>query len=153
MSSSRVIFVGAISIILGFYVLGLRSADANHQSIAFAHLYQLQANQIALSGIDYAVNEMGKSRKSFERTNIPYFEGFLDVRIDTSGFPATQASVVTIGRYKTHEARLTAIVQTPSSQVRKKKWNRWEIQSVYPEIRKEEFEAIYTNLKRYSNAQ
>jgi len=155
-SSSRVVFVGAISIILGFYVYGFRSADVNHQSVAYAHLFQLQANQIALSGIDWGVNIMpsNPSGYSLNVSGKPYFGGELDIRIE--GISTTEARIRATGKFKTHEAKIIAIVKkhsaVPAPPAWKKKWNQWAVETVYPDIRKKEFEDIFTNLKRYATA-
>ncbi|MEX2117041.1 MAG: hypothetical protein WEB37_09135, partial [Bacteroidota bacterium] len=64
MGNSRVIFVGAVSIILGLYSVGLQKAERAVDRVGEVHAYQMQAEEIAKGGIALAVYKMGTSKPS-----------------------------------------------------------------------------------------
>ncbi|GJQ22113.1 MAG: hypothetical protein HBSIN02_24680 [Bacteroidia bacterium] len=130
MGNARVIFVGAVSVILGLYSVGLEKADRAVSRVAEVHAYQMQAEEIAKGGIALAVNTMGTSRPSQlpSMSPRPMFGGTVSYVVDDQGLPSDQARITAWGVFQGHTVKREAIVQLTSTQRigRRKRWSNWE---------------------------
>lgn len=135
MGNSRVIFVGAVSMIIGLYAVGLQKAERAVNRIGQVHASQMQSEEIAKSGVSLAVNAMGTSKPSPlpSLSNQSAFGGALSFMVDDAGLAADEARITSMGIFGDHQAMRVAIVKLtpPSSTTTKKRWSSWEIVRVY----------------------
>lgn len=69
MGNSRVMFIAAISAVLGLYSLGIQRADSRLQSMPLSHAYKMQAKEIAKSGVGMAIQRVVHSGHWIDRTS------------------------------------------------------------------------------------
>lgn len=149
MGNSRVIFVGAVSVIMGLYTVGLQKAERAVGRIGEVHAYQMQAEEIARSGVSLAINKMGQSKpaKLPKLNGLSIFGGTVSYVVDDSGLPAEQARITAVGTFQGHQVTRTAVVAltgTTGGGKKKKKWSNWEILKVYTQLSQSEFQNQYT---------
>ncbi len=147
MGNSRVIFVGAVSVIMGLYTVGLQKAERAVDRIGEVHAYQMQAEEIARSGVSLAINKMGLSKPSKlpKLTGLSIFGGTVSYVVDDAGLPSDQARVTSTGTFMSHTATRVAVVRlTGTMKEKKKKWSNWEIVKVYTQFSQSEFQNQYT---------
>ncbi|MEX1138776.1 MAG: hypothetical protein WEB33_08985 [Bacteroidota bacterium] len=146
MGNSRVIFVGAVSIILGLYSVGLQKAERAVDRVGEVHAYQMQAEEIAKGGVALAINKMGTSKPSTLPTlsNLSMFGGTVSYIVDDAGLPSDQARITAQGIYKGHQVTRIAVIQlTSTSGTKKKKWSNWETVKVFTQFAASEFTNPY----------
>ncbi|MBI2618823.1 MAG: hypothetical protein HYW57_01950 [Ignavibacteriales bacterium] len=149
MGNSRVIFVGAVSVIMGLYSVGLQRAERAVGRIGEVHSYQMQAEEIAKAGVALAINKLENKKPSQlpKLNNLSIFGGIVSYVVDDDGLPAEQARIKSTGTYKNHQAVRTAIVTltgTTGGGKKKKKWSNWEVVRVFTQFSGSEFENQYT---------
>ena len=147
MGNSRVIFVGAVSIILGLYSVGLQKAERAVNRVGEVHAYQMQAEEIAKGGIALAVNKMGTSKPSTlpPPLFLSMFGGSVSYVIDDVGLdPSSETRITVQGIYKGHQATRVAVIRlTSTSGTKKKKWSNWETVKVFTQYAASEFTNPY----------
>ncbi len=135
MGNSKVILLGAVSVIIGMYALKIKEADRTVATIGGYRAYEFQALELAKSGIDLAVDELStnSNTSSFSRTKtllggtVSYAVSY----VDTDTRKVTSTATVS-GKTRT----LTAYLEKAGSGVvlsgkKKKKWSRWTTVKVY----------------------
>jgi hypothetical protein len=146
MGNSRVIFVGAVSIILGLYSVGLQKAERAVDRVGEIHAYQMQAEEIAKGGIALAINKMGTSKPSAlpSLANLSMFGGTVSYVVDDAGLSSDEARITAQGIYKGHQvSRVAVVTLTSTSGKKKKKWSNWEIVKVFTKYADAEFTNPY----------
>jgi len=120
MGNSRVMFIAAISAVLGLYTLGIHKADSRVQSIPLSHAYKMQAKEIAKSGVGMAIQRIIKNGKWVNRTTEASLLGgsMTYTAINFSQFGYNWAYVYVTGTYKKQTVNAYAWVE----QVKKNKW-------------------------------
>lgn len=131
MGNARVIFVGAVSVILGLYSVGLERADRAVSRVAEVHAYQLQAEEIAKGAVSLAVHAMGTSKPSQLPSMSPrsMFRGTASYAVDDQGLASDEARITAQGIFQGHTVTREVIVRLTSTQggPKKKKWSNWEV--------------------------
>ena len=120
MGNSRVMFIAAVSVVLGMYTLGIQKADSRVQSIPLTHAYKMQAKAIAKSGVGMAVQKLLKRTNWIENvTNVEIHGGNLNyTAVNFSEFGQGWAYVYVTGSYKNQSVNAYAWVR----QVNAYKW-------------------------------
>jgi hypothetical protein len=147
MGNSRVIFVGAVSIILGLYSVGLQKAERAIGRVGEIHAYQMQAEEIAKGGVALAITKMGTSKPSALPTlsNLSIFGGTVSYVVDDAGLPSDEARITVQGIYKGHQVSRIAVVRLTSAvHTKKKKWSNWETVKVFTQYAQAEYANPYT---------
>jgi len=134
MGNARVIFVGAVSVILGLYSVGLEKSERAVQRVAKVHSYQMQAEEIAKGAVALAVNQMGNSKPAAlpTLTSRSMFGGIASYVVDDQGLASNEARITARGVFNGHTVVRQAVIRLTSTQSisRKKKWSNWEIVKV-----------------------
>ncbi len=147
MGNSRVIFVGAVSIILGLYSVGLQKAERAVDRVGEIHAYQMQAEEIANGAISLAINKMGTSKPVLLPTlsNLSMFGGTGSYVVNDAGLAiANEARITAQGIYKGHQVSRVAVVRlVTSTSSNKKKWTNWETLKVFTKYADSEFTNPY----------
>ena len=147
MGNSRVILVGAVSIILGLYSVGLQKAERAVDRVGEIHAYQMQAEEIAKGGIALAVNKMGTSKPAAlpSLSYLSVFGGTVSYVVDDAGLPSNEARITVQGIYKGHQVSRIAVIRlTSTSGSKKKKWSNWETVKVITQYAEAEYTNPYT---------
>lgn len=120
MGNSRVMFIAAISAVLGLYTLGIKKADSQVQAIPLSHAYKMQAKEIAKSGIAIALQKIIKNGNWIEQTrSAEVLGGTLSyTAVNFSDYGYNWAYVYVSGQYKKQNVNAYAWVE----QVKPKKW-------------------------------
>lgn len=147
MGNSRVIFVGAVSIILGLYSVGLQKAERAIGRVGETHAYQMQAEEIAKGAIALAVYKMGVSKPTAlpSLSNLSMFGGTASYVVDDAGLPSNEARITAQGIYKGHQVSRIAVIRlTSATFTKKKKWSNWETVKVFVQYAPAEYDNPYT---------
>lgn len=147
MGNARVIFVGAVSVILGLYSVGLERAERAVGRVAEVNAYQMQAEEIAKGGVAMAINKLGTEKPTTlpSQSAMAMFGGTVSYVVNDQGLGADEARIRATGIYQGHTAVREAVVKLTSTQEKKKKrWNNWEVLRVRTEFAASEFENRYT---------
>ncbi|MBI4418821.1 MAG: hypothetical protein HY563_08585 [Ignavibacteriales bacterium] len=130
MGNARVIFVGAVSVILGLYSVGLERANRAVARVAEVHAFQMQAEEIAKGGVALAINQMGTSKPNTlpALTGLSMFGGTVSYVVDDQGLAADEARITAQGVYLGHTVVHEAVVKLTSVEAvsKKKKWSNWQ---------------------------
>ena len=120
MGNSRVMFIAAISAVLGLYTLGIKRADSQVQAIPLSHAYKMQAKEIAKSGVGMALRKIIKNGHWIERaTTEEVMGGTLSyTAVNFSDYGYNWAYIYVSGQYKQQNVSAYAWVE----QVKPKKW-------------------------------
>lgn len=55
MGSSKIIFVGAVAVVIGMFGFGIKRAERQSAQIAEMHVFQVQAKALAMQGLERAI--------------------------------------------------------------------------------------------------
>ncbi len=151
MGNSRVIFVGAVAVVMGLYSVGLQKAERAVERVAEVHAYQMQAEEIAKSGVVLSINALGSAKDASKFPNVSnksIFSGTVSYRV--TDLPGSDALVRSTGVYKGHTVIREAVVRLTSttSITKKKKWSNWEVVKVKSTFASSEFDDQYTTQHR-----
>lgn len=120
MGNSRVMFIAAISAVLGLYTLGIKRADSQVQAIPISHAYKMQAREIAKSGVAIALQKIittGQWIQSAQEDEI--LGGTMTyTAVNFSDYGYNWAYVYVSGQYKQQNVSAYAWVE----QVKPNKW-------------------------------
>lgn len=148
MGNARVIFVGAVSVILGLYSVGLERAERAVGRVAEVHAYRMQAEEIAKAGVAMAINKLGTAKPNTlpRQAIMSMFGGTVSYVVDDDGLGEDEARIRATGTFQDHTMVCEAIVQLTSTtkEKKKKKWNNWEVLRIRTEYSASEFEDSYT---------
>ena len=144
MGNSRVMFIAAISAVLGLYTLGIHRADSRVQSIPLTHAYKMQAKEIAKSGVGMAIQQVIRHKRWVERsTDVSILGGNLNyTAINFSQFGYNWAYVYVTGEFKKQTVNAYAWVE----QVKK---NKWAIKQIYTQTASSNSD--FAGLENFSN--
>lgn len=147
MGNARVIFVGAVSVILGLYSVGLERSERAVNRVAEVHAYQMQAEEIAKGAVALAVNQMGNSKPAAlpSMSGRSMFGGTASYVVDDQGLASNEARITAKGVYNGHTVSRVAVIRLTSTQTisRKKRWSNWETVRVTSVFAASEFENQY----------
>lgn len=147
MGNARVIFVGAVSVILGLYSVGLERSERAVQRVAEVHAYQMQAEEIAKGAVALAINQMGTSKPSAlpSLSGRSMFGGVASYVVDDQGLASNEARITAHGVYNGHTVIREAVIRLTSTQTvsKKKKWSNWETVKVTTKFETSEYTNQY----------
>lgn len=142
MGNARVIFVGAVSVVLGLYSVGLQRSERAVARVAEVHSYQMQAEEIANASISLAINQMGTTKPSTlpSLTGRSMFGGVGSYVVDDAGLGANEARITATGVFQSHTVVRVAVIRKISAVAsQRKKWANWEIVKVRTILDSSEF--------------
>jgi hypothetical protein len=140
MGSSKVILLGAVSMMIGMYALKIQQADSQVMNISGTRSNEYQAFELAKTGVDLAVTELSAINSSLNGTRTQSLFGgtvtYVLAKID-----ADNEKVTSTAKFGTETRTLVAyLAQTGSGSVwigkKKKNWSRWSTVKVYVEPNK-----------------
>lgn len=151
MGNSRVIFVGAVAVVMGIYSVGLQKAERAVDRVAEVHSYQMQAEEIAKGGVALSINALGTSKNVSTFPNVSnksMFGGTVTYRV--TDLPGNDALVTSTGVYKGHTVVREVVVRITSTQSisKKKRWSNWETVKTRSIFGASEFTNQYTTQYR-----
>lgn len=134
MGSSKIVFVGAVAVIIGLFGLGINKAEKKSAEIAAQHAYLLQAKTLGEQGLQVAARKLpglasAIEAKSYERTTS---QGTFGYSYNTSGMPSGQVKVISYGILNGQKATLVSILaELPSGPKPSgvKAWKGWKLVS------------------------
>ncbi|MGH2567232.1 MAG: hypothetical protein ACRDGA_02755 [Bacteroidota bacterium] len=149
MGSAKVVFVSGFCIILGIYSYGFRNTDSKLQNIGAIHSYEVQADEIAKSGIAHAINALGAAKPhalpSLNTKSL--FSGTLAYSCDDVGLAIDQVRITSTGKFQGQQITRVAIVKLVATTAlvgkKKKKWNQWVTEKVFFSKSANEFSSAY----------
>lgn len=113
MGSSKIIMLSGVYLILGFYTLSFNRVDEANFSTANSTASQMQAEQLARTGLSFALTYMAdnSSINSFAtRTFSTSNGGTITYSADRpSSFPLTQSQIVAVGTFNGKQVTMTAV--------------------------------------------
>ncbi len=122
MGNSRVLFIAAISAMLGMYSLGIKKADQKAVTIPIARAYKMQAKEISKGGVGMALNGLMNSRRwqVYDRARgKPMLNGELDYYVmNYSLYGWNYAYIQATGTFKGQ----TVTTSVWAQEVKKNKW-------------------------------
>jgi hypothetical protein len=147
MGNTKVIFLSGLCVIIGLYTYNIREADSKAQSASNAHVFRLQAEEVAKSGTQHAINKLGtaKPNRLPRLSNQSLFGGVLNYRCDDSGLDGDRVRITSSGTVSGHTITRIAVVnlstkvQETMGKGKPKQWNQWEIEKVYVSDKKEDY--------------
>ncbi len=142
MGTAKVIFLSGLYIIMGVYTVGFNKANTSVRNIADYQASHVEAAQIAQTGVQFAVRDLGTSMPSTlpSTTGLTMMGGSMSYNCDNSGLPADQARITAVGTYNGQQVTTIAIVKlmaTLPDDGGKFRWNSWQIVQIQtlPETR------------------
>jgi hypothetical protein len=142
MGNARVIFVGAVSVVLGLYSVGLQRSERAVNRVAEVHAYQMQAEEIAKAATSLAIYQLGTTKPSTLpqlTTGRSMFKGTgsystadaggSDVTITATGlfnekrWDEEAEAEITV----THTVVRVTVVRLSTAATTKKQWSNWQI--------------------------
>jgi hypothetical protein len=134
MGSSKIVFVGAVAVIIGLFGFGIKKAEKKSADIATAHAYQLQAKTLAERGLQVATQTLPRNahaviNRSFVRETNAGTYGYTTNNTD---LPATQARITSYGIMNGQKATLISTLEELPAGPRPgnvKSWNGWKVVS------------------------
>jgi len=132
--SSKIIFVGAIAVIVGLFGFGVQKSEKKAADIAAAHAYLLQAKTLGEQGLQVAARKLPEfasavQASSFERTTN---QGTYGYSCGVDGVPAGQVKIVSYGISNGQKATLVSVVEELPSGPKPsgvKAWKGWKLVS------------------------
>ena len=135
MGNARVIFVGAVSVVLGLYSVGLQRSERAVGRVAEVHAYQMQAEEIAKASVALAVYQLG----TVKPTTFPQLSGRSMFNgtgsYTTSDAGGSDVKITATGLYNevrtdtviTHTVVRETVVRLSTASTTKKRWSNWQI--------------------------
>ena len=113
MGNSRVMFVAAVSAMLGLYSLGIKKADQSIQSIPMTQAFRMQAKEISKAGVQHSVTRIRKSKAGWEVVSRkPFMRGYLTYTvIDYTPYGWNYIYVSSEGEYKGQKVQTSALLE------------------------------------------
>lgn len=130
MGSSKVVLVGATSLIVGIYALSIKKVESNYVATAMKRVQTVQADRLAEAGMRFALNRIANSNGSLNKlTKIGKKVGDGVVNFDISnGTPSSADLTVTVdigGVTKTvtaHVERVTGSIKRGLKSIHRGQW-------------------------------
>lgn len=130
MGSSKIVFVGAVAVIIGLFGFGIKKAEKKSSDIAMTHAYQLQSKGLAEQALQIAARRLPRTAKAV--TNRELKAGTYGYTIDFTGLPANQIRVTSYGLTNGQKASLISILEelpNGPKPAKGKNWNGWKVVS------------------------
>ncbi|HLE31559.1 MAG TPA: hypothetical protein VJB38_03010 [Bacteroidota bacterium] len=131
MGSSKIVFVGAVAVIIGIFGFGIKRAEKGSVEIATTHATQVLVKSLALQGLNRAVEDLPETASSaVDRTEeITTSEGTIGYSRSIIGMPAGQVKIISYGIANGQKATVTTVVtELPDGPIppRDKSWRLWK---------------------------
>ena len=134
MGSSKIIFVGAVAVIIGLFGFGTKKAEKQSAAIAEAHAYKLNAKTLAEQGLQLAVKKLPRNINDVVETHddLSAASGTYGYSYLVSNLLAKQVRVTSYGISNVQRVTVTSVVEIlppgpkPSGV---KAWNGWKLVS------------------------
>lgn len=112
MDKGTFILALGFTVVVGLYALNMTRSDIGARQNSDDYAMIRQARQIALTGINLAVNKL-RSNSSWTAgfQNEPVLQGKLDLTVDMIGLLPDQRRVTSVGKYFGHVYRMVSILQ------------------------------------------
>ncbi len=145
MGTSKVIFISGLCIIIGVYSYNFRHADSGAVMRSDALAKRIQAEEIAKSGIQHAINKLGTAKpdqmpKLRKRS---LYGGVLNYVCDDSGLEGDRIRITSSGAIGGVAITRIAVVNLESTTVstgrRKRTWNQWVVERAYTSNKEEDY--------------
>jgi hypothetical protein len=140
MGTGKGILLAGVSLILGFYTLGIKGVDQMQSQQAENRVYGIQAESIAKSGMRFAINQLATSSFLFygTRRTLTLFDGQLTYEVYINPFYPSQATVISTGTVKGNRVVISAVVtKLPSGTPppgKRRAGNLWSIDKEYIQL-------------------
>ena len=133
MGASKIVFVGAVAVIIGLFGVGIKKGEQRSADIAALHAYQLQAKTLAEQALQVAARKLPTTASG--TMPIPGVgstsEGSYSYSVVRWGMPTytNQVRITTVGTANTQRITMYSTLQElpagpkPSGA---KTWNRWK---------------------------
>ncbi len=143
MGSSKIVFVGAVAVIIGIFGFGIKRAEKGSVEIATTHATQLLVKSLANQGLNRGVEDLPALASSVtDRTEeITTSEGTIGYSRTITGMPASQVKIISYGIANGQKATVTTVVtELPDGPIPPgvKSWRLWKqvssvrVLSTYP---------------------
>ncbi len=134
MGTSKIIFVGAVAVIIGLFGVGLRKGEKTSADIASAHAYQLMAKNLAEQGLQVAARKLPRSANNVEAGSYETTtkEGKYSYSYSIGGMPLGQVKITSYGITNSQKTTLVSVVEELPSGPKPegvKAWNGWKLVS------------------------
>lgn len=135
MGNSKVMFLGAVTVIIGMYALKIKEADRTVATIGGYRAYEFQALELAKTGVDLAVNELSATTSLLSVTRTRTLLGGT-VTYAMSIVDWDKQKVTSTAKVNGQTRTLVAYLQKEGSGTirdgrKRKKWSRWETTKIY----------------------
>ena len=140
MGKTALILVATLSVIVGLYSVGIKKVDSSVERNAATHSYKAQAEEIAKSGVQLAVNTMkSQSLKTYLKNGYKIglldkqmLKGTVNFTIDQTSLPDGYCRVTAVGDFKGYEATHVALLKlVGTGKVNGINLDRWRIVRTY----------------------
>ena len=134
MGSSKVILLGAVSLMIGMYALKIKQADRTISDIGSSRSEEYQATELAKTGIDLAVNELSTTTITNDTKTQSFFGG--SVTYVLKKIDANNEKVTATATFGSQTRTLVAYLEQTAGGTylvgkKKKNWSRWSTVKVY----------------------
>jgi len=133
MGSSKIIFVGAVAVIIGMFGFGIKKAERSSAEIAENHAFQLQAKALAEQGLQVVIRRLPRNThaKVPRAKTKDVTEGQYGYSVDASNVASGTVSVTSYGIVNTQKVTLVTVLKTipRGKKPTGKSWNGWVLES------------------------
>lgn len=135
MGSSKIIFVGAVAVIIGLFGFGIKKAEKKSAEIALAHASLLQTKTLAEQGLQVAARRLPRNASRLRRDrrrSMTTRNGTYSYVATNDGMPAGQLKVTSIGILNGQQTTMVSVLEELPRGPRPKNvksWNGWKLVS------------------------
>ena len=127
MGTSKIAMLSGIYLILGMYTVSFTAADRNNSALSESVANSIQAEQIARTGISFAMKKMGGTysltTRSYPNQNASVLNGSVVYSASQTGLPASQSQVTSTGTFSGKTVTIKAVFSYER--------NRWRLIRMY----------------------
>lgn len=112
MGSSKIIVLAGVYLLLGFYTVSFNAADEANFSTALSVATEVQAEQLAKTGVSLALQRFGSNLAMYtiSSTSVTTMGGNVTYSASRpASFPLTQTEVIATGTYNGVQVQTTAV--------------------------------------------
>ncbi len=132
MGSSKIIFVGAVAVIIGLFGFGIKKAETTSADIAYAQAFRLQAKTLAEQGLQLCVRYMpgnvsDTDEGSYTRETTAGTYGW---SITKNDLPANRLRITSYGVLNDQKATMVSILEELPDGPRPsnvRSWKDWKL--------------------------
>ncbi len=129
MGKTTIIMVAVLAVTVGVYEIAIKKTEASVRGKAETHAFQLQAEQIAISGVHLAVqglrSKSGRAVLNAGITDKELLDGIVTYITDDDGLPPDELRITSQGEFKGIVA--TVVVLVRRTHEAKHGGERWQI--------------------------